>query len=310
VAGKLANRPVNAGDTVQKGQLLAQLDAEDLQLAQAQGQAALSQARTNHDQALSDFRRYKELREQGFIGGAELERREATLKGAKAQLDQAEAQWGVQRNQASYAKLLADAPGIVTAVDAEPGQVLAAGSPVLKLARNGPRDAVFAVPEDDAPAFRALVGKIGALTLQLWGETRSLPAKVREVAGAADPVTRTFLVKAEVQGEGLRLGQTATVSVMGTPLPGTARLPLSAIFEREGVATVWLLDKEKMIVKAQPVQMGAADGNAVIVKGGLRQGDEVIVAGTHLLTPGQAVTRFVEASGRVAPSAATEAASR
>ena len=97
--------------------------------------------------AAADFKRYRELRDQGFISGAELERRETTLKAAQAQFEQARAQAGVQGNQAATAALGAE-PGVITGIEAEPGAVVAAGAPVVRLAHDGPRDVVFAVPED------------------------------------------------------------------------------------------------------------------------------------------------------------------
>ncbi|MDP3336578.1 MAG: efflux RND transporter periplasmic adaptor subunit, partial [Rhodoferax sp.] len=140
VGGKLLERPVEAGQRVKTGQLLARLDAQDLGLAADAARAQVAAARTTRDLAAADFKRYSELKNQGFIGSAELERREAGFKSAQAQLDQAQAQLSAQGNLAAYASLVADAPGVVTAVLAERGQVLAAGTPVLQLAHDGARD--------------------------------------------------------------------------------------------------------------------------------------------------------------------------
>ncbi|MGB4361604.1 MAG: efflux RND transporter periplasmic adaptor subunit, partial [Rhodoferax sp.] len=148
VGGKLLERPVEAGQRVKAGQLLARLDAQDLTLASDAARAQVAAARTTRDLAAADFRRYSELKNQGFIGSAELERREAVFKSSQAQFDLAQAQLSAQGNQAAYASLVADAPGVVTAVLAERGQVLAVGTPVLQLAHDGARDVVFSVPED------------------------------------------------------------------------------------------------------------------------------------------------------------------
>jgi multidrug efflux system membrane fusion protein len=170
VGGKMVSRSAEVGQRVKAGDVLARLDPEDLRLSQEAARAAVQAAQVNHDISLADFRRFKELRDQGFISGAELERREAALKSAAAQLDQARAQAAVQGNQAAYTTLVAPAAGVVVGVDAEPGTVLAAGTPVLRLALDGPRDVVFAVPEDavaagahDAgPRRRAAVKPCGA----------------------------------------------------------------------------------------------------------------------------------------------------
>ena len=131
VGGKLLRRNVDAGSAVKAGQVLAQLDPRDLRLGQDAARAALVAAQANYNQTLADFRRYKDLRDQGFISSADLERRDTALKAAKAQLDQAQAQASVQGNQAAYASLVADASGVITGVEAEPGMVVAAGAPVL-----------------------------------------------------------------------------------------------------------------------------------------------------------------------------------
>jgi membrane fusion protein, multidrug efflux system len=303
VGGKMVARPAEVGQRVRAGQLLAQLDATDLKLGQEAALASTRAAQTQYDLAAAEFKRYQELRSQGFISGLELERREATLKAQRAQLDQALAQARVQGNQAGYAALVATAAGVVTATEAEVGAVLAAGTPVLRLAHDGARDAVFAVPEDGAAAMRALQGKSGALKVRAWGSTALLPATVREVAASADPATRTFLVKADVGSAALQLGQTVSVLAELPRTEGITRLPLSAVMQQQGRTAVWLLDTASMTVKVQPVTVAGADGNTVVVAAGLQPGQQVVTAGVHVLTPGQKVKRFE-------PPAQAQAASR
>jgi len=312
VGGKLQSRSANLGDSVRAGQVLAQIDAQDLRLGQEAARAALAAAQTNLDQSSADYKRFKELRDQGFIGAAELERRETAMKTARAQLDQARAQATVQGNQAGYASLVAGAAGVVTAVEAEPGQVVGAGTPVVRLAHDGPRDAVFSVPEDRIGALRQLLGQTGGVTLVPWDSGKPVKATVREVAAAADPVTRTFLVKADVGDAPVRLGQTANVKITGQAVAGVIRLPLTAVAEAKGQTIVWLLDRNAMAVRSQPVVVAGADGNSVVIAQGVKPGDEVVVAGTHVLTPGQKVKPFVEAqagAGRVIPASASAPAS-
>jgi RND family efflux transporter MFP subunit len=152
--GKLAKRMVEVGQSVKVGQVLAQLDPSDLQLAVDSARAQAEAARTQRDLAAADFKRFQALKEQNFISGAELERRDAALKAAQAQLEQAQAQLAVQSNQAAYTSLRADASGVVTAVEAEVGQVLAAGATVLRVAADGPREVQFSVPEDKITAIK------------------------------------------------------------------------------------------------------------------------------------------------------------
>ena len=311
VGGKLVRRHVNLGDSVKAGQVLAQLDPQDLKLGQDAARATVQAAQVNYELALADFKRFKELRDQNFISGAELERRDTAVKAAQAQLDQARAQSSVQSNQAAYSTLVADASGVVTAVEAEPGAVVAAGAPVLRLAHDGPRDLVFSVPEDKLVGVRALAGKPGAVKLRLWASgDETLNGTVREVAASADPTTRTFLVKADAGKASLRLGQTASVLVDEPTLAGITKLPLAAVMEQHGRAAVWLVDKASMTVKSQPIQVAGADGNSVVVTAGLSPGQMVVTAGVHVLTQGQKVRLYgVPAAAASAGTAAASAAS-
>lgn len=308
VGGKVVRRHVNVGDTVKAGQVLAQLDPQDLKLGQDAARAGLVAAQANFDQTAADFKRFKELRDQGFISSAELERRETALKSAQAQLDQARAQSSVQGNQAGYATLVADASGVITSVDAEPGMVVAAGAPVVRLAHDGPRDVVFNVPEDKVSLIKAMASQPGRLSVRLWGASQNpLPAHVREIAAAADPVTRTFLVKADLgqtPANLVRLGQTATIVAELPKVEGVAKLPLSALREEQGRTAVWVVDKTTMTVASQAVQIAGAEGNDAIVTSGLAPGQVVVTAGVHVLNPGQQVKLYIDPT---APPVATTA---
>jgi len=317
VGGKITRRSANVGDTVKAGQVLAQLDPQDLKLAQESARAALAAAQTNLELANADYKRYKDLRDQGFISSAELERRDTALKSAQAQFDQARAQAGVQGNQAAYAALVADSNGVITGVDAEPGMVVAAGTSVVRLAQDGPRDVVFSVPEDHVSDLRALARKPGALKVRLWGSTDAVSASIREVAAAADAATRTFQIKADIGDLPARLGQTATVLIELPQQSNVVRLPLSAVTELQGRTSVWLVDKNAqgvLSVKAQPIQVAGADGNTVVVAAGLAPGQVVVTAGVHVLSPGQQVKMYIEPTAQngnpAAMAPAASAASR
>ena len=315
VGGKLISRSAEVGQHVRPGQVLARLDATDLRLGAQAAQAGAGAARAGYELAAAELKRYRELRAQGFISALELERRETGLAAQLAQFDQARAQAQVQRHQAAYAALSADAAGVVTAVDAEPGAVHAAGAPVLRLAHDGPRDVVFAVPEDGLQAMRSLLGRSGAVKVKPWAGTMQLPATVREVAAAADPVTRTFLVKADLGGGALQLGQTATVLIELPRRQAIHRLPLSAVMQQQGHAAVWLLDRESMTLRLQPVTLSGAEADSLIVAAGLSAGQTVVVAGVHTLSAGQKVKLFDAPAlppprGAIAAPAARPAASR
>lgn len=296
VVGKIIKRQAEIGQRVKPGQVLAQLDPQDYKLAADAARAQLQAAATNRDLAAADYKRYKELKEQNFISGAELERRDTTLKAAQAQFEQAQAQLAVQSNQASYASLVADVAGVVTAIEAEPGQVVSAGTPVVRIAADGPRDVVFSVPEDKVSGI-----KLGmAVKVRGWAQdTQTAPAmaKVREVSASADPATRTYQVKLALDGKAQSppLGATIYVlpeglgDVQGKPV---IKLPTSALRQEGQASAVWLLDKASMTVKSQIVQIATADGNEAVIAAGLQPGMVVVSAGVHVLSPGQKVTIY------------------
>ena len=293
VGGKIVRRQADAGQRVKVGQVLAQLDPQDFKLAADAARAQAAAAATNRDLAAADFKRFKELREQNFISGAELERREASLKAAQAQLEQAQAQLSGQGNQTSYTTLVADVAGVVTAVEAESGQVVTAGTPVVRIAQDGPRDVVFAVPEDRV----ALIKTGSPVEVRVWSANTTVKGVVREVAASADPVTRTFVVKVSLDAKAdLALG--TTVSVLPQALDRSAgqviKLPTSAFRQDGNSSAVWVLDPNSMTVKLQPVQIATADGNEVVVASGLQPGMRVVSAGVHVLSPGQKVTVYQE----------------
>ncbi len=306
VSGKLLSRSVNLGDAVKAGQVLARIDAQDLKLAEAAASAAVAAARTNRDQAGQDYKRFVDLQRQGFISAAELERRDSAFKAAQAQLEQAKAQADVQGNQSGYAQLIADVPGVITGVHAEPGQVLAAGTPVVSVALDGPRDIVFSVPEDQVGRVQAAAAQAGALKVRLWGSNKTWPLTLREVSAAADPVTRTFLIKADAGKLDVKLGQSATVLLDLPQVAGVIKLPVAAVLQQAGKTSVWALDGATMTVQPVAVQVGGADGNEVVIAGGLSPGQEVVVAGVHVLNPGQKVKRYVPPR-TVTPAAAPAA---
>ena len=301
VSGKLLRRNVELGQHVKAGDLLAQLDPQDFKLAADGARAQLAAAATNRDLAVADYKRYKDLREQNFISAAELERRDTALKAAQAQVEQAQAQLGGLGNQTGYANLVADVAGVVTSVEAEPGQVLAAGTPVLRIAQDGGRDVVFAVPEDKVGKL-----KVGSqVQVQAWAEQKSAIAMVREVAPSADPVTRTFTLKVGLNGpDTWPLGSTVTVvpKALDRSGPLVIKLPTSALQHDGEKAAVWVLEKATMTVRLQPIAIATADGNQVVVAQGLEPGMQVVSVGAHVLNPGQKVTIY---QSKQAPAAAS-----
>ena len=311
VAGKIVRRQAELGQSVRVGQVLAELDGRDLRLAADAARAQVAAATTSRDLALADLKRYQELRAQSFISGAELERRDASYKAAQAQLDQAQAQLAAQGNQAGYARLVADVAGVVTGIEAEPGQVVSAGAPVVRVAQSGVRDVVFSVPEDRVESV-----EVGSpVQVRPWNSDVTMRGRIREVAASADPATRTFQVKVALDTKTPPpLGATVSVVPQSLGYAGVPviKLPSSALKrDSAGVTAVWALDAATMTVKSVPVQVASADGNEVVIASGLEPGMQVVAAGVHVLSPGQKVTIFkprVAAAGQVeSPGAAASA---
>jgi RND family efflux transporter MFP subunit len=213
------------------------------------------------------------------------------LKAAVAQFDQAQAQLSNQGNQAAYTTLVADVSGVVTSIDAEVGQVVSAGTPVVRIAQDGPREVVFSVPEDKIGLMR--VGSSAEVTA--WSTKEKIVGSVREVAASADPVTRTFAIKVTLVGkDALPLGTTVTVvpQAFDRSSVQVIKLPTSALRRDADKSAVWVLDAVSMTVNLQTVEIATADGNEAVISSGLKPGMQVVTAGVHVLSPGQKVTVY------------------
>lgn len=300
VPGKIVSRKVDVGSVVRKGQALMQLDPQDLRLGQAQAQATLRAAETSRDLAQADVKRYRELRRQNFVAQAVIDEKESTLRAAEAQVDAARAGWREQANQAGYASLVSDIDGVVTQIAAEAGQVVAAGTPVVTVARTDEKEVVFGVPEDRVDALR----KVADVRVRLWAAPGSaVPAKIREVSPVADPATRTYPFKVTLPPTltEAKLGMTAVVQFASKSAQPKIKVPLSALFQERNVTSVWIV--EQGAVKLVPVTVVAADGNDLVLGSGVKPGQTVVTAGVHLLKPGQKV-RILGQEALQAPSAA------
>jgi membrane fusion protein, multidrug efflux system len=310
VGGKIIKRQAEIGQRVKAGQVLAQLDPQDFKLGADAARAALAAATTNRDLAAADFKRFQSLKEQNFISGAELERRETALKAAQAQVAQAQAQLSGSGNQVGYANLVADVSGVITAVDAEVGQVVSAGSPVVRIAQDGARDVVFSVPEDRLASVA--VGTVMRARSWAGQSSAELSGKIRELAASADPLTRTFQAKMSIElSANLPLG--ATVYVFPSNSSGGAqaiKLPTSSLMQNaQGASTVWLLDPASMTVNPVIVQVATADGNEAVIASGVKPGDKIVSAGVHVLSPGLKVTIFNE-KGQPARTSSAQSATQ
>lgn len=287
VPGKILSRQVELGSVVKKGQVLMQLDPQDLALAQAQAKAALSAAESNRDLAQAELKRYQELRAKNFVAASVLEAKETTFKSAQSTYEQAQAGFKSQSNQASYAQLVADADGVVTGIDAEVGQVVAAGTPVVRVAQTGDMDVVVGVPENKVNAIR----KLQDVKVRIWSDKdKVVTAKLRELSPVADPVTRTFLAKLALPKDNpdIRLGMTANVSLHATEASPAIVVPVTALYQEKGSTAVWIVQDGK--VNLVPVVISGTQGENVLLASGVKSGQTVVTAGVHLLKAGQQVS--------------------
>lgn len=302
VGGKIVARKVDAGALVRRGQVLMQLDPQDLQLAQAQSQAALNSAATNRDLARAELKRYQELRAQNFVSQAVLDGKDATLKAAQANVDAAQAALRGQSNQAGYATLVADVDGVVTAVDAEVGQVVAAGTPVVRVAKSGDREVVIGIPEDKVATMRG----VSDVQIKLWASPGlSVAGKIREVSPVADPATRTYTAKVSIPDSftQAQLGMTAVVQFSSQTAAPQIKVPLTALYYEKSATSVWLV--ENGAVRLAPVSVGGVTGNDILLATGVKAGQSVVTAGVNLLKPGQKV-KILGADLAAKPVAAAE----
>lgn len=291
VAGKLLQRQAELGQRVRPGQLLAQLDPQDYQLAAQAAQAQVAAAQTQQNLAAADYQRYVRLQEQNFISGAELQRRQTSLQAAQASLTQAQAQAAAQGNQTTYTRLQADVAGLITGIEAEPGQVVTAGAPIVRIAHDGPRDVVFAVPEDKLTQLRT--GQ--PVQVRPWAQGPLLQGQIRELAASADPITRTYAVKVALEGSAVPpLGATVYVVPQSLSHAGQTAitLPTTALQQQGDATAVWVYDPATSTVHMQKIQIATADGNNAVVASGLTPGMKIVATGVHVLSPGQKVTVY------------------
>jgi len=279
---------VDAGARVTKGQVLARLDPQDARLATQAAQAQLASAESDFAFAKSERERYADLLAKKFISQSAFDAKDTAFTAARARVEQARSQAGLSANQASYTSLVADADGVVMSVSAEPGQVVVAGQPVLRLARAGEQEVVVNAPESQLARFRQ--GQ--DVGISLWSDPANVfRGRVREVAGGADPVTRTYAVRVSAidPPASAQLGMTANVLFSSAADAQAVLLPLSALAGDRAQPLVWLVDPATKQVRAKPVTVGQYREDGVSIIGGLTTGDLVVTAGVHKLRAGQTV---------------------
>jgi len=280
IGGKLIARNVDVGAKVKKGELLARLDAADTGLQES---AADAQYRLAED----EVKRYRELRDKGFVSQSALDAKETALKAAAAQA-------GLARNQATYTSLLSDRTGVVSATLAEVGQVVSAGQPVLRVAQDGEREVSIAIPESRFAAIK--VGMPAQIEFGVAGNGgQTVAAHVREISPSADPASRTYPARVSFDASNVKiaLGMTARVRINesrkgGAQKTGGFKVPLTAIFQQNDKTAVWIVAQDRS-VSLRAVEVLAYRDDGALIGSGVAAGERIISAGVHKITAGDKV---------------------
>jgi RND family efflux transporter MFP subunit len=287
VTGKVQKRLVEVGAPVVAGQPLATLDEVDLKLQAEQAEAEQRAATGVLAQAAAAETRAVELKQKGWATQAQLDQAKATADEARARLNRAERSVDLTRNSLSYATLIADAPGVVTATLIEPGQIVASGQAAIRVARLAEKEVVVAIPETMLARARS-----GEARVSVWSNPhKSYVARLRELAPSADAMTRTYLAKFSIPDadDDVQLGMTATLALSDAASAPVARLPLSALFDQGDGASLYVADTKSGAITRKRVTVKAYQSEDVLIESGVAEGAEVVVAGVQKLDPGQKV---------------------
>lgn len=291
IGGKIVSRGVDMGARVKKGQALAQLDPADVGLQVEAARAQVAAIETEYRFAQSEYERSQNLYREKFISASALDGKRNTLDANRAKYEQAKANLAVAQNQASYATLVANEDGVITAVNAEPGQVVTPGQAVVRIAREEEREVAISVPENRIGELKAAQ----QLVVVLWANAgRTYAARVREVSPAVDPTTRTFAVRVSIidADPSVQWGMTANVGLLAAGNAAAALLPLTSIYQKDGKPAVWRYDTATHQVNLVPVAIGQYREDGVLVTAGVAPGDWIVAAGVHKLIPGQMVRPY------------------
>jgi RND family efflux transporter MFP subunit len=283
VGGKMVARLVNMGDRVHAGDVVARLDPEDLRLQVESAEAELAAATTNLTQTSADFERYETLKTRGYASIADFDRKTAAKGEAESRLARAKRALDLARNQLDYAELKAGADGVITATLAEPGQVVALGQPVVKLAHRGEKEAVVALPENWLAKARE-----AAASVTLWSDNgHRYAARLRELSPQADQATRTYAARFTIldPNDRVALGMTATVTLKPAGEAQVAKLPLSAVLSRGAGASVYVVNQAGELT-LRPVTVASFNEDDALITGGVSAGEKVVTLGVQKLEPG------------------------
>jgi RND family efflux transporter MFP subunit len=291
VSGKILERLVDTGQSVERGQPLLRIDPADLTLATRAQEEAVAAAAALARQTADDEARYGAAVSAGAVSRSAHDAARSAAQSAKAALNAAKARADVARNETSYAVLVADADGVVVETLAEPGQVVSAGQIVIRLAHGGEREAVVDLPE----LVRPPIGSTGRATL--YGSGKSGSARLRQLSDAANPLTRTFEARYVLEAALAEapLGSTVSIRIPAGESAPALQVPIGAIFDPGKGPGVWRIEGETPRVRWRAVDIAEIDDERAAVTGGIEPGNRIVAIGAHLLHEGESVRLAEEA---------------
>lgn len=295
VSGKIVQRSVDVGTVVKPGDLIAQLDPADLRLAVDNARAALASAEADHVRAKSDHERYQQLRGGAAFTPQTLEQRQMLAATTLARADQARSQLSSAENNLAYTELRADTGGVVTAVQAEVGQVMSQGQGVVRVARTDELEILVGVPEHRLKVVRGSA----AAGFELWSDPgKRHAARLRELSPSADPTSRTYPARFSIVDppEFIGLGMTATLSFERPDAMPVAEVPLAAIFQQGTRPAVWVVDRATGAVELRPIVIARWRNDTAAIASGVKDGELIATAGVHKLEAGQKVKPVLQAA--------------
>lgn len=303
-SGKVVSRLVEVGSHVRSGQALMRMDVVQESLQVAASEADVEAAQSRVAKLRQDIERTEQLLSKKYASQAELDQLTHAMTEAQAGLKAAQAKRQLNVNQRGYSELTAERDGVVTALAAEVGQVVAAGQPVVTMAADGEREVLVSVPESRVSELQSTK----EMKITAWAQPGKMwRGTLRELAPDADSVTRTYLARVSVRDAGptLLLGMTASVQLAASEPTGSGiRLPLTAIYDKSGQTQVWLVDSKTETVIPRNVVLGSTQSDDVWITSGLSGGETVVTAGVHLLAKGQKV-RLLDTTSEAASASGT-----
>lgn len=284
INGKISERLVDIGERVRAGDLLARIDPADYALSVLSAKASLDAAERQVETTELARNRAEQLFAKNVSPKSALEQAVLSYSQAVATRDSARSVLDQAKNQVSYTDLKSDQNGIVTAINADVGQVVGSGTPVVTVAVDGEKEVLIAIPEMDIAQFQP--GK--PVEASFWSDAAlTLKGRVREVAGSADPQSRTFAVRVSLPNDPrVLLGMTANIEAAADSARRLVSVPLSALGKKDDQPIVWTVDRTAETVHARAVRIAGFTGDGVRIAEGLKPGDIVVSAGTQFMTEG------------------------